>query len=152
MSPLRWIDMPPVWLALALGAAWRLGQWRPFNLSFGGNWVGLPGGLLVGAGLVLMLLAVVEMRKQRTTLIPHQEADRLVQTGIFKRTRNPIYLGDTLVLAGLILYWDVPLALPLVPVFVWIIERRFILPEEKRLRRKFRQDFFRYTEKTRRWI
>ncbi|NBD30037.1 MAG: isoprenylcysteine carboxylmethyltransferase family protein [Alphaproteobacteria bacterium] len=144
--------MPPVWLALALGAAWRLGQWRPFNLSFGGNWVGLPGGLLVGAGLVLMLLAVVEMRKQRTTLIPHQEADRLVQTGIFKRTRNPIYLGDTLVLAGLILYWDVPLALPLVPVFVWIIERRFILPEEKRLRRKFRQDFFRYTEKTRRWI
>jgi protein-S-isoprenylcysteine O-methyltransferase Ste14 len=152
MSPLRWIDIPPVWLALALAGAWRLGQWRPFGLSFGGDWIGLPGGLLVGAGLVLMALAVAEMRRQRTTVIPHMEAERLVQTGIFKRTRNPIYLGDALVLAGLILYWDVPVALPLVPVFVWIIERRFILPEEKRLRRKFRQDFFRYTEATRRWL
>jgi len=46
----------------------------------------------------------------------------------------------------------VPLALPLVPLFVGIIDGRFILPEGKRLRRKFRQDFFRYTQKTRRWL
>lgn len=149
---MKWIDIPPVWLAAALVAAWQLGQWRPFGLSFGGPWIGLPGGLLLGAGLIFMGLAVIEMRKQRTTVIPHREPDHLVQTGIFRRSRNPIYLGDALVLTGLILYWDVPLALPLVPVFVWVIERRFILPEEDRLRRKFRQDFFRYTQKTRRWL
>lgn len=149
---LKWIDIPPIWLLGFLAVAWRLGQSRPLELSFGGDWIGLPGGLCVGAGVVLMLLAVTEMRKQRTTVIPHQEPDRLVQSGIFRRSRNPIYLGDALILAGLILYWDAPVALPLVPVFVWIIERRFILPEETRLRRKFKQDFFRYCEKTRRWL
>ncbi len=99
-----------------------------------------------------MLLAVTEMRKRRTTIIPHRDADALVTSGIFKRSRNPIYMGDALILLGLILRWDVPLALPLVPLFVWIIERRFIIPEEGRLRTKFRQDFHRYSEKTRRWV
>ncbi len=99
-----------------------------------------------------MLLAVSEMRRQRTTVIPHREAEHLVQSGIFKRSRNPIYLGDVLLLAGLILRWDAPLALPLVPVLLWVLERRFVIPEEDRLRRKFRQAFHRYTEKTRRWF
>jgi protein-S-isoprenylcysteine O-methyltransferase Ste14 len=42
--------------------------------------------------------------------------------------------------------------LPLIPIFVWIIEKRFIIPEEDRMRRKFRMDFARYCEKTRRWL
>ena len=92
------------------------------------------------------------MRKRRTTIIPHRDADVLVTSGIFKRSRNPIYLGDALILLGLILRWDAPLALPLAPVFVWVIERRFIIPEENRLRSKFRQEFYRYTQKTRRWV
>jgi protein-S-isoprenylcysteine O-methyltransferase Ste14 len=75
-----------------------------------------------------------------------------VQSGIFSRTRNPIYIGDALILLGLILYWDAVLALPLVPIFVWIIEKRFVIPEENRLRRKFRADFARYCQKTRRWV
>jgi protein-S-isoprenylcysteine O-methyltransferase Ste14 len=44
------------------------------------------------------------------------------------------------------------LSLPLLPLFVWIIERRFIVPEENGLRRKFRADFARYCQKTRRWV
>jgi Putative protein-S-isoprenylcysteine methyltransferase len=78
----------------------------------------LLGGLLVGAGLVLMLLAVAEMRRRKTTVIPHLEADALVTTGVFSRSRNPIYLGDALVLAGLALRWDAPVALLLVPLFM----------------------------------
>jgi len=76
----------------------------------------------------------------------------LVQSGIFSRTRNPIYLGDLLILAGITLYLDAVLALVLVPVLARVLERRFILPEEDRLRRKFRADFARYCQKTRRWI
>lgn len=153
---MKWIDIPPVWLAGAIGAASWIGRADPFGLTFGAGAIGaianLLSGLAIGAGLVLVILAVIEMRKWRTTVNPHREADHLVTSGIFKRSRNPIYLGDALVLLGLILRLDAPLALPLLPVFVWVIERRFILPEEKRLRTKFRQDFYRYTEKTRRWI
>jgi protein-S-isoprenylcysteine O-methyltransferase Ste14 len=99
-----------------------------------------------------MVAAVLIMQRHRTTVIPHLEAAQLVTTGVFKWTRNPIYLGDAMVLAGLILRWDAVLALPLVPLFVWIIEKRFILPEERRLRRKFTAQFGRYYTTTRRWI
>ena len=149
---MKWIDIPPVWLIGALCIAYGLGQVSPFDLSLDHPVSQFLAALLIGAGLILMVLAVTEMRRQRTTVIPHLEADRLVQSGIFKRTRNPIYLGDVLVLAGFILRWDAPLALPLVPLLVWVLERRFILPEEDRLRRKFRQDFHRYTQSTRRWV
>jgi len=149
---MKWIDIPPVWLLAALIATWFIGEAQPFNLSLDFPLTQLLGGLLVGAGVILMALAAMEMRKGRTTIIPHSEAASLVTSGIFKRTRNPIYLGDAAILAGLALRWDAVLALVLVPVFVWIIERRFIIPEENMLRRKFRADFARYTQKTRRWL
>ena len=149
---MRWLDMPPVWLLGCLVLAWGQAAYYPAGLSFGGAWSEFAGGLLVGGGVVLMALALSEFRRHRTTVIPHETPERLIQTGIFSRTRNPIYLGDALVLAGLILWWDAVLALPLVPIFVWVIEKRFIEPEEDRMRRKFRMDFARYCEKTRRWI
>ncbi|TKZ21756.1 isoprenylcysteine carboxylmethyltransferase family protein [Shimia litoralis] len=148
----NWIDIPPVWLVAMLVLAWVQSTQYTLGLSFGGAWADFAGGILVGGGFVLMLLAFTEMRKQKTTLVPHRDADRLVTSGIFKRSRNPIYIGDALILAGFILRWDAVLALPLVPVFVWIIEKRFVIPEENRLRRKFRMDFARYCEKTRRWV
>lgn len=149
---MKWIDTPPVWLAIFIVAAYNIGRFQPAGLSFRWGIFDLLAGLLIGGGIVLMLLAVYEMRLQRTTFIPHREADHLVQSGIFKRTRNPIYLGDLMVLSGLVLRFDAPLALPLIPIFLWLIEKRFVLPEEDRLRRKFRADFARYCTKTRRWL
>lgn len=150
---MRWIDIPPVWLAVFAALGWGVSQWRPFGLGFGGAAiVDLLAGVLIGGGVILIVLAAMEMRRHLTTIIPHQDADKLVQSGIFKRSRNPIYLGDALILTGLILWWDAALALILVPVFVWVIERRFVIPEEYRLRRKFRAEFARYCEKTRRWL
>ncbi len=148
----KWIDIPPVWLLAMLILAWLQATHVSIGLSFGGVWADFVGGLLVGGGLLFMIFALYEMRRFKTTPIPHMDADHLVITGIFARSRNPIYLGDVLILTGLILRWDAVLALPLIPIFVWIIERRFIIPEEDRLRRKFRADFARYCEKTRRWI
>lgn len=149
---LKWIDIPPAWLLLCLVIAWAQSIYLPMGLSLGEVVPDLLGGLLVGGGLVLMALAVYEMRRQRTTVVPHLEADRLVTTGIFSRTRNPIYAGDVLVLAGLVLTWDAILSLPLVPILLWVLERRFVIPEEDRLRRKFRADFARYAQNTRRWV
>ena len=144
--------MPPVWLLACLVLAWIQASYYALGLSFGGVWADFAGGILVGGGLLLMVLAFAEMRSHRTTIIPHETPERLVQTGIFSRTRNPIYMGDALILLGLILRWDAVLSLPLVPVFVWIIEKRFIEPEEDRMRRKFGMEFARYCQKTRRWI
>ena len=151
-EPMKWIDLPPVWLAFALLLTSGIAKAQPPALALGGPATDFLGGLLVGGGLVLIMLAAYEMRRRRTTIIPHMEADHLVPTGIFKRSRNPIYLGDTLILAGLALRWEAPIALFLVPLFMFTITQRFILSEEDRLRRKFRADFARYCEKTRRWL
>ncbi len=149
---MKYIDYPPVWLVAFLIIAWVQGTHYPMGLSFGPVWADLLGGLLVGGGLLLMALAVMEFYKHKTTLIPRQDSSSSIQSGIFKRSRNPIYLGDLLVLIGLILYWDAPLAMPLIPIFLWVIEKRFILGEEKHLRETYRLEFAKYQQKVRRWV
>ncbi len=152
MNVMKMVDIPPVWLAGFVGLAWAQATYYPFGLSFGGPWADFLGGVLVGGGILLMLLAVYEFRRFRTTVIPHRQASALVQSGIFSRSRNPIYLGDALILAGLILRFDAVLSLPLIPIFVWAIEKHFIILEEDRLRRAFHADFARYERKVRRWV
>ncbi|WP_171096887.1 MULTISPECIES: isoprenylcysteine carboxylmethyltransferase family protein [unclassified Ruegeria] len=149
---MRRIDIPPVWLIAFAALAWLQARNLSLGLSLEGAVTDLLSGLLIGAGIVIAILAVVEFRRHRTTVLPHETPSAMVQAGIYKRSRNPIYLGDVLILTGLILRFDAVLSLVLVPIFVWVLERRFILPEEDRLRRKFRADFARYERQTRRWI
>lgn len=148
---MKWIDLPPVWLAGFLALTLGLGRSALFGAPFG-DWAALPGGLFVGLGLILMALAAVQMARYKTTVIPHREADALVTTGIFGLSRNPIYLGDALVLVGAVLLYGPPVALLLVPVFMFVIRQRFILPEEARLERRFGSDFKDYSLRVRRWI
>ena len=149
---MKWLDLPPVWLAGFAAIAYLQANYASFDLSLAHPLTMLAGGLLVGAGIVLVLLAAMEFHKHKTTIIPHQEASALIQSGVFSRSRNPIYLADVLILAGLALRWDAVLSLALVPVLFWVLETRFIIPEENRLRRQFRADFARYAQKTRRWL
>lgn len=148
---LKWVDLPPIWLVVFATLAWVQADRMPVG-NFGGPWSDLVGGLLVGGGLLMMALAVIEMRRARTTVIPHREADALVTSGIFSRSRNPIYVGDVLVLAGWILRCDAVASLVLVPLFVWLITDRFVRPEETRLAARFGAAFDAYANRTRRWI
>ncbi|MEE4187808.1 MAG: isoprenylcysteine carboxylmethyltransferase family protein [Roseobacter sp.] len=149
---MKWIDVPPMWLLGFAVIAHVQAQHFSFGLSLAHPVTMLVGGVLVGAGIVLILLAAMEFRRHKTTIVPHQEATTLIQTGVFKRSRNPIYLADVLILTGLVLRWDAVLSLVLVPVLFWVLETRFVIPEENRLRRHFRADFARYAQKTRRWM
>lgn len=146
---LKWVDMPPVWLAGAVALVWALDRLLPFG-AFGV--LAVFGQALVVAGLALMLAAVVQMVMRRTTIIPKSQPAALVTGGVFRLCRNPIYLADALVLAGLILHWDVPLALPLLPLFVWVITQRFILGEEAMLRAGFGAAFDDWAARTGRWL
>lgn len=144
----RTLDIPPVWLAgfLALGygiaARWPLA---------------VPGLRLLGLGLALLgvallLAAAAQMLARRTTVHPHGDPAALVTEGLFRLSRNPIYLADALILTGLLLWWNGVLALPLVPLFVALISRRFIAPEERTLRAAFGAAADGYFARTRRWL
>ena len=145
---MKYIDLPPVWLALAAAGVWasRL-IWTAGTPLLQG-----AGTLLVALGLILMLIAAVTMTLARTTVIPHRNPQALVTHGIFRLTRNPIYLGDALVLTGLCLRWQAPLGLVLVPAFIWWITRHFIHAEEVRLRAAFGPQFAQYATRVRRWV
>lgn len=144
------LDLPPLWLGLFLGVVWLMSQALPVTL-FGALGDALAAGLLV-FGLGLMGFALREMARARTTVIPHRAASTLVMTGVFRFSRNPIYLGDAAVLLAAILWWDVPLALPLVPLFMLVIRERFIRDEEARLRAAFNGSFDEWSSRVRRWL
>lgn len=148
---LRWIDIPPGWLALSVGAAWGLDALAP-GLGFSWGWSRVLGNGLIGLGLLAMGLALWEFLRARTSFIPRKVPTAFLKNGIYRLTRNPIYLGDAMVLAGLILRWDVLAALPLVPAFAAVITRRFIRGEEAGLIAQFGDDFTEWAAKTRRWL
>ena len=145
---MKYLDLPPVWLALAAFGAWiSRAVWTAGTPLTQG-----VGTALVMVGLGLMAVAAVTMMRARTTVIPRRQPQALVAHGIFALTRNPIYLGDALLLTGLCLRWQAPLGLILVPVFAGWITRRFIQPEEARLRATFGPDFAEYEMTVRRWL
>ncbi len=146
------LELPPVWLAAFIAIAWAQSVYYPMGLNFGTGWADLLGGLLIGGGLLLMLMAVLEFYRHKTTIMPRRDSSSFVQSGIYKKSRNPIYLGDAMILAGVILRWDAVLSLPLIPIFVWVIEKRFIIGEEGHLRRTYRAQYASYLNRVRRWI
>jgi protein-S-isoprenylcysteine O-methyltransferase Ste14 len=146
---LRDIDIPPSWLVLHLAAAWLVSLVSPALL---GGWGRVPGQVLIVTGLAIMATAIVQMLAQRTTVVPRRDPQSLVTTGLFSLSRNPIYLGDALILCGAILWLDAVLALPLVFSFVWLIRTRFIRDEEARLTLAFGAEFDLWASRTRRWF
>ncbi len=148
---MKWLDLPPFWLIFCLFVAWALARMLPgYTVDYA--WMATGAAILLVVGIVLMGLAVFEMTRAKTTIIPRHEPNALVTSGIFRLTRNPIYLGDLLVLGAGILWWGPVLALPLLWLFPKIIVSRFITGEEGKMREYFGESFDKWAEVTRRWI
>ncbi len=146
---LRQWESPPTWLALFVALAWVQSRLLPvWDAGTLGNWLGT--GFIVG-GAVLMLAAVGQFWRARTTVMPRETARVLITGGVYQLSRNPIYVADALILTGLALHWDLG-ALIWVVAFVAVIERRFIEGEEAGLRASFGAQYDEWAENVRRWI
>lgn len=143
---MRFLDLPPIWLAGALALTWVSPWGLPWGTTF---W---PGIILLVVAAGLTLAALREFARARTTIIPHLQPAALITSGVFRWTRNPIYVADVLILAGLALIWGKIFGLVLVPVLVILLERRFIRGEEARLSAAFGPAFDAYAARTRRWL
>lgn len=146
---LRLWESPPTWLALFLLAAHL--QTRYLPLADPGPVLRSTGAAMIVAALGLMLAAVLQFRRHRTTVLPRETPGALIDAGPFRFSRNPIYLADAMILAGAALRWDLG-ALILVPLFMGVIQTRFIRGEEAGLRAAFGDDFDAYSARTRRWL
>lgn len=112
------------------------------------------GGALVTVGLGFDLAGLMAFRRARTTINPLRpgKASSLVAEGVYRVTRNPMYVGMALLLCGGAVLLAHPAAV-LGPVgFVAYITRFQILPEERVLAGKFGEDYVRYCAQVRRWL
>ena len=142
---------PPIIALLFIVIAYFLGRFAP--LPFVAPPVLRNTGLLLTfVGFLLGIGAFVEFRKARTTLDPHGSVKQLVTSGIYRFTRNPIYLGFLLMVIGLPLnsglYWGVVMA----PFYVLTMNRFVIEREETYLGKKFKDIFTSYKSRVRRWL
>jgi len=144
---------PPLIAVLFIGAMFLLGWLAPaLTFDFAAQrWIA---GVLLLAGLVVVALAGKRFFDAKTTILPDRiaESSSLVTGGIYRYTRNPMYLGMVLVIAGAGIgggSWLMPLA---VAGFVLVINRVQIAPEEVGLREIFGQDYVEYCASVRRWI
>lgn len=145
------LDLPPVWLAGLLGVAYVMRFALP-ELLISGVWLRGFAALLIVLGVGIMLAALWEFWHARTTVVPRNTPSAFLRRGIYRFTRNPIYLGDALVLSGAILWWGVLPALILVPLFIALINKRFILGEEAILRDLYADEYDQWSKKTQRWL
>lgn len=106
------------------------------------------------AGVVITGLGVASFRRAGTTVNPLTpgSSSSLVVSGIYTRTRNPMYLGFLLILVGWAIFLSNALAFFFLPMFVLYMNRFQIEPEERALTSLFGQEFVVYKSRVRRWL
>jgi protein-S-isoprenylcysteine O-methyltransferase Ste14 len=103
-------------------------------------------------GLVLNLLADQAFKKHGTTVKPFEESSTLVTDGVFRITRNPMYLGMILILFGVAMLLGSATPFAVVLLLAALLDRVFIAPEEQKLEHTFGEQFREYRRRVRRWI
>ena len=154
MTADRKVRVPPVALFLIVvllmwAVAVRLPSWR---IAFPGRTV-VTVLLLLAAG-ALGIAGVRAFGRARTTVDPlrPERASALVTSGIYRRTRNPMYVALAIALLAWAFWLAHPLALLGVPAFVAWMNRCQIAPEERALQSLFGAEFERYCREVRRWL
>ena len=112
----------------------------------------LLGWPLVGGGVVLSGWAFRTLWAAETTLRPDKPVSKLTQEGPFRYSRNPIYLSDAMIYAGIAVLRNSLWAILLLPLAVFVIEREVIGREERYLEGTFGEEYLDYKRRVRRWI
>ena len=154
MSTLALKIPPPLVGAAATLAMVGAALWLPPVLA-------LPEGVRIGAALALVVVGagfdvagVLSFRKAKTTVNPLRpdRSAHIVSTGVYRVTRNPMYLGMVLILLGLAVYLASPWALLGPLAFGAYITRFQIRPEEQALTARFGTPYTAYCAQVRRWL
>ena len=118
------------------------------------GWGSVFGSFIISIGLIIILSAIIQFKKYRTTITPlnPSNATKLIVHGIYKFSRNPMYLGLLLVLSGISIIQNPIGGLLFVPLFILYINHFQIIPEESTILDLFKDDFLKYKENVRRWI
>jgi protein-S-isoprenylcysteine O-methyltransferase Ste14 len=112
----------------------------------------IAGGVIAACAFAIVILAWREMRRLRTTFHPGGEATALVRSGIYTRTRNPMYLGLTLFTLALGIGTANPWLVLLAPLLLLYLQERVVKREEAYLTARFGAEYEAYRRRVRRWF
>lgn len=144
---------PPVYALLAASLMWLLNAYLPIF-----SWLPYPWNQL---GLVFIVLALLAdlwslflFLRARTTPNPMkpQNTSQLVISGLYRYTRNPMYLGMLIMLLGWGIYLGSLSPFLILPLFIWVINTQQIFPEEAFLTKKFGASYQAYLQAVPRWL
>jgi protein-S-isoprenylcysteine O-methyltransferase Ste14 len=144
---------PPIWLLLSAGLMWVLDRAAPIAVLLEPP-ANRAGWILVAAGATTITTGMLQFRRARTTVNPlaPAKASSLVSSGVFGYSRNPMYLGLSIALCG----WAVVLGSlspwAALPLFVLVITRLQIEPEEAVLATLFGAAYGDYCSRVGRWF
>lgn len=148
------LKVPPVAVAAVFAALmWLVARATPlWTLPFPGR--GGVAVVLVATGVTVGALGIREFLRSRTTVDPMrpERSSALVAAGIYRWSRNPMYVGLLLVLLGWAAYLSNLAAAPLTVLFLRYMTRFQIAPEERILRERFPVEFAQYAGRVRRWL
>ena len=144
---------PPVVVAIVAAAMWLIDRAVGAARIDSGLQTPVAIALLI-AGTFVMAMAVASFVAAKTTINPLKptRASTLITGGAFRFTRNPIYLGDLLILAAVAVWLGQPANLALLAGFAWYIDRFQIRPEERALGALFGAEYAAYCARVRRWL
>lgn len=144
---------PPVYALCTAALIWFVNQSAPTLRWIPAPWNKAGWGLIV-LGLGLDLYSILLFTRTRTTINPMQphRASRLVVSGVYRMSRNPMYLGMVLSLSG----WVWLLGSPIGWLVVWLFARMLVIvqigPEENALRDRFGESYVEYCRRVNRWF
>ncbi len=151
MAKPRRIIYPPVWLLLGLIAIWALQKYLPIA-SYDAGWLRSAGGLFMVLGASLDVWSMGLFTRAKTPMIPFTQSSAVVSSGPYRFTRNPMYLGMALILLGTVFIYGAISGLVVVPLFMLVIQKRFIEGEESHMEELLGEQYLAYKQSVRRWL
>jgi protein-S-isoprenylcysteine O-methyltransferase Ste14 len=148
------LKIPPVVVFLiCIGMMWLINNWFPNESLLFDSRKGFIL-ILIGIGVIIGILGLIIFAQKSTTVNPHkpQNTEKLVTTGVYQISRNPMYLALLLVLVSPVIYWGNVVTLIMLPLFVWYMNEFQVKPEEEIMEQKFGDEFFEYKKEVRRWV
>jgi len=116
------------------------------------RWGVVLGPFLLAAGIIVAGAGVWEFRRARTTVLPFGGTSRIVEAGVYRWTRNPMYAGMSLAYVGLACLINSAWCLALLPLSILLVQVLVIRREERYLANKFGVAYEEYCSRVRRWL
>ena len=113
------------------------------------SYIGL---ILILTAITMLVWAARSFGREKTTIKPFEQSSELVTYGLYRFTRNPMYLSMVMTLFGLAIFLGSITPFLLIPVFILLIQRNFIIHEERGLEETFGEKYKNYKALVRRWI